>query len=203
MRRRGRDLYQPHPRGRDGRERAVDVGRLRQPAQGRRAQCDPDRRVPDQPQADRGQAQGGVAPSSLAIQRAPPLRGCPLLFGHAILLAMIETADEFCRLRTSQNPEEYNRAGWEEAPLQVWHEVIEKFPDMRHWVAYNKTGPMEILAILAGDSDGRVRHMVASKRKLSGALQLKLSTDPDRSVRQALVANRKVTREALQVLVND
>ena len=57
---RGRDLYQPHPRGRDGRERPRAVVRLRQPAQGRRAQRHPDRRVPDQPQADRGEAQGGV-----------------------------------------------------------------------------------------------------------------------------------------------
>ena len=57
---RGRDLYQPHPRGPDGRERPRAVGRLRQSAQGRGAQRHPDRRVPDQPQADRGQAQGGV-----------------------------------------------------------------------------------------------------------------------------------------------
>ena len=60
VRRRGRDLYQPHPRGRDGRERPVDVGRLRQSAQGRGAQRHPDRRVPDQPQADHGQEEGGV-----------------------------------------------------------------------------------------------------------------------------------------------
>ena len=49
---RGRDLYQPHPRGPDGRERPRAVVRLRQPAQGRGAQRHPDRGVPDQPQAD-------------------------------------------------------------------------------------------------------------------------------------------------------
>ena len=37
MRRRGRDLHLPHPRGPDDRERAVAVDRLRQPPQGRRA----------------------------------------------------------------------------------------------------------------------------------------------------------------------
>ena len=58
--RRGRDLYQPHPRGCDRREWARDVDRLRQSAQGRGAQRHPDRRVPDQPQADHGQAEGGV-----------------------------------------------------------------------------------------------------------------------------------------------
>jgi hypothetical protein len=116
---------------------------------------------------------------------------------------MIESAAEFYRLRTSQDPAEYHRAAWEEAPLRVWHDVIEQFPDMRHWVAHNKTVPMEILAILAGDSDSRVRHMVASKRKLSAPLQMKLSTDPDESVRRALVVNAKVTRDVLQVLAND
>ena len=58
--RRGRHLHQPHPRGRDRRERAVDVDRLRQSAQGRGAQRHPDRRVPDQSQADHSEAQGGV-----------------------------------------------------------------------------------------------------------------------------------------------
>ena len=46
--RRGRHLYQPHPRGRHRRKRAVDVGGLRQSAQGRGAQRHPDRRMPDQ-----------------------------------------------------------------------------------------------------------------------------------------------------------
>ena len=59
--RRRRHLYQPHPRGCDRRERARDVDRLRQSAQGRRAQRHPDRRMPDQPQADHRQAEGGVS----------------------------------------------------------------------------------------------------------------------------------------------
>ena len=60
-RRRGRDLYQPDPRGCDGGERACDVDRVRQSAQGRRPQRGADRRVPDQPQADRGEEEGGVS----------------------------------------------------------------------------------------------------------------------------------------------
>ena len=58
--RRGRHLHQPHPRGRDGGERPVAVVRLRQSAQGRGAQRDPDRRVPDQPPAHFGEEEGGV-----------------------------------------------------------------------------------------------------------------------------------------------
>ena len=70
--RRGRDLHQPHPRGSDGRERPACCGRLRQPAQGRGAERRADRRVPDQSQADPGEAQGGLTRSG-AIP--PELRG--------------------------------------------------------------------------------------------------------------------------------
>src|SRR5258708_5927783 len=62
MRRRGRDLYQPRARGRDRRERADVLVRVRQPAQGRGAQRGADRRVPDQPQADQREKEGGVSP---------------------------------------------------------------------------------------------------------------------------------------------
>src|SRR4030088_2830257 len=63
MRRRGRHLYQPRTRGRHGRERAHLLVRVGQSAQGRRAQCHPDRRMPDQPQADQRQEEGGVTRS--------------------------------------------------------------------------------------------------------------------------------------------
>ena len=53
--RRGRHLYQPHPRGRDGGERPRAVVRFGQSAQGRSAERGADRRMPDQPQADQRQ----------------------------------------------------------------------------------------------------------------------------------------------------
>src|SRR3981081_2192870 len=59
MRRRGRDLYQPRARGRHGRERPHLLVRVGQSAQGRRPQRHPDRRMPDQPQADQRQEEGG------------------------------------------------------------------------------------------------------------------------------------------------
>ena len=70
--RRGRDLYQPHPRGRHGRERPGDVDRVRQPAQGRGAQRGADRRVPDQPQADPGQEEGGLSTPDMPDCRVEP-----------------------------------------------------------------------------------------------------------------------------------
>ena len=74
--RRGRDLHQPHPRGRDGRERAVAVVRVGQSAQGRGAQRGADRRMPDQSQADPGEAQGGVNARVDAHKRKAPQRCC-------------------------------------------------------------------------------------------------------------------------------
>ncbi len=57
---RRRDLHQPHPRGRDGGEWSGAVVRVGQSAQGRGAERDPDRRVPQQPQASRTEEEGGV-----------------------------------------------------------------------------------------------------------------------------------------------
>ena len=116
---------------------------------------------------------------------------------------MITSVAEFRRLRESQEPQEYHRAAWEEAPLEVWHELIEHHPDMRFWVAHNKTVPHEILAVLANDADSHVRHMVASKNNLQAHLEVKFSKDPNESVRQVLVRKRKVSLEALQQLAQD
>ena len=54
---------------------------------------------------------------------------------------MIKSAGEFVKLRNSDVPEEYNRSATEEADELVWLEIIKKFPDMRSWVAHNKTIP--------------------------------------------------------------
>ena len=75
VRRRGRDLCQPGARGSNRRQWPRAVDRIRQSAQGRRTQCGTDRRVPHQPQADRGQAQSGVAKPSL--RRLPGRRAKP------------------------------------------------------------------------------------------------------------------------------
>ena len=81
----------------------------------------------------------------------------------------IESAEEFVRLRTSDDPAEYNRAAQDEASESTWREVIERFPDMRFWVVQNKTVPLSVLEILRHDTDDRVRHMVTSKRSWARA----------------------------------
>ena len=114
---------------------------------------------------------------------------------------MIESAADFVRLRTSEIPGEQYRAAHDAAA--VWRAVIEKYPDMREWVARNKTVPVEVLEALSHDPDSRVRVAVAMKRKLPEALQLVLAGDPDEGVRHRIACNAKATKRVLQMLADD
>ena len=116
---------------------------------------------------------------------------------------MIESADEFYRLRTSDDPEEYWHAAHDNAPDDVWREIIARFPDMRVFVAHNKTVPITILDVLANDADWRVRDMVAMKRKLPEYLQLRLAQDTHEAVRRSLVYNARATRRVLELIAHD
>lgn len=116
---------------------------------------------------------------------------------------MIQSAEEFLRLRQSEDPDEYGRASTDEAPLNVWLSVIDRFPELRSWVAHNKTVPLEVLERLASDPDATVRATVASKRKLSAELQSILRADGDASVRERLASNAKCNLESLRLLSLD
>ena len=116
---------------------------------------------------------------------------------------MIESAQEFRRLRISVVQEDYLRAANEDAPIKVWNEVIVSMPDMREWVAHNKTVPIEILEILSRDDSVEVRTVVAMKRKLPEFIQLDLATDADASVRFCLANNSKCTKRVLEILAMD
>ena len=116
---------------------------------------------------------------------------------------MIHSAEEFARLRTSTCREEYLRAAHEPAAAGVWIEVIKNFPDMKFWVAHNKSVPLEILEILSSDPDPRVRSAVAMKNRLPYQLMLILSSDPDESVRHRVAYNKKADASILTVLSRD
>jgi hypothetical protein len=116
---------------------------------------------------------------------------------------MIESADEFVRLRTSDDRELYRRATSDSAPEAVWLEVIGRYPEMKQWVAHNKTVPLTILELLADDLDPNVRHAVAQKRKLTLKLFAKLAEDSDETVRQRIACNAKVPMAILTQLVDD
>ncbi len=115
---------------------------------------------------------------------------------------MIRSADEFVALRDSDVKAEYDRSAMEEAPIAVWREVIEKFPDHRRWVAHNKTVPVEILEMLCV-FDASTRWFVARKRKLSTTLFERLSQDEDSDVRVAICTNKKTPLEILKRLLQD
>ncbi|MCX4883526.1 HEAT repeat domain-containing protein [Streptomyces sp. NBC_00847] len=116
---------------------------------------------------------------------------------------LIESAEEFVRLRFSDDPEEYGRASSEPASLEVWTEIVERYPETRFWVAHNKTVPLEILRVLATDPDPRVRWMVAAKRKLTPEILAQLAADPDESVRLSVARHKKTPRSVLEELLSD
>ena len=116
---------------------------------------------------------------------------------------MIRSAFEFIRLRTSEDKADYDRAAHEEAPAEVWWELVRDHPEMRTWVAHNKTVPPEVLEALSADSDPAVRGVVARKRKASPELLARLARDPDSGVRNAVACNPSTPAEVLRSLLHD
>ena len=116
---------------------------------------------------------------------------------------MIESAEEFVRLRESEIEEEYERAATDELPLNVCLDIIARFPHKKQWVVINKTVPIEILELLAVDPNPEVRWWVATKRKLTRDLFLKLSKDPDATVRERIACNAKTPIDILRGMYPD
>jgi hypothetical protein len=114
---------------------------------------------------------------------------------------MIGSAEEFVRLRRSEDKSEYDRAAREEAPLGVWWDVIDRHPDMKIWVVANKTVPLAVLEVLSKDEDTAVRDAVARKRSASREILERLAADSDSGVRYAVACNAKTTREVLEQLL--
>lgn len=115
---------------------------------------------------------------------------------------MIESAEEFSRLRLSSLKEEYDRAAHEEASVAVWIDVIENYPELRQWVAHNKTVPLEILKYLVENHPG-TNLFVADKRKLSPELFDILSRDENYLVRERIAINAKTPLNILEKLSKD
>ena len=103
---------------------------------------------------------------------------------------MINTTSEFIKLRNSDIPAEYNRTGIEEAPIDVWMELIENHPDMKVWVARNKSIPMEIINILSLDNDPVIRDAISSKYPLDIEIYQLFSKDADEGIRAKLTYNK-------------
>lgn len=108
---------------------------------------------------------------------------------------MIKTAEEFKKLRSSENLDEQRRAGVEEASIETWQEVIQKYPELKKWVIYNKTIPLEILNHLSKDCNPEIRSEVARKRKIDSEIFDRLKIDQDENVKLSLLYNRKLSEE--------
>ena len=116
---------------------------------------------------------------------------------------MINSADEFVMLRSSDDPESYLRAATDSAPIEVWQAVICDHPEMRCWVAQNKTVPLAVLEVLADDPEEDVRTAVAMKNKLTTELFTKLAADSREGVRARIAYNRNTPTEVLLSLSTD
>lgn len=115
----------------------------------------------------------------------------------------IESAEEFIRLRSSEDPSEYERASHDDAPIDVWYRLISEYPDMRFWVAHNRSVPNDVLAVLARDPSADVRSRVADVRRLSRDLFDLLSRDDNEGVRNRVAVNKKCPRDILEGLLDD
>lgn len=115
---------------------------------------------------------------------------------------MIESAENFIKLRSSRTKSEYDRSATEEASLEVWYDIIRRYPEYRRWVIHNKAVPLSILEHLY-DIDPSIRVFLARKRKLSLALFERLAQDSDPIVRGIISINKKTPKHVLEMLIRD
>jgi hypothetical protein len=118
----------------------------------------------------------------------------PAIMTEDCVKTMIASAEEFVELRRSERQEEYSRGTQDSAPREVWLEVIRRFPDMRFWVAQNKTVPVEVLALLATDQDDSVRASLAHNKKIPSEILESLLADQSQIV-SARPIKRQTTKD--------
>jgi hypothetical protein len=116
---------------------------------------------------------------------------------------MISSAQEFADLCASNDAALRERASKENALPTTWLQVLDLYPDLKIHVIWNKTVPIEILRVLARDSDAEVRFWVAMKRKLDDELLTELARDPDERVRNRIANNAKTPMHVLEALAAD
>ncbi|MGW5771102.1 hypothetical protein ACWEVY_18405 [Streptomyces longwoodensis] len=113
---------------------------------------------------------------------------------------MIESAEEFVRLRESGDSADYQRIKREEASPDVWWTLVRDHPDMRFWVTFNRTVPQDVLRHLAGDDDWRVRANIAGRRGAPQDVLDALSRDGHDAVVASVASNPGTPTEVLERL---
>ncbi|WP_227467774.1 hypothetical protein [Nocardioides lijunqiniae] len=82
---------------------------------------------------------------------------------------MIKSADEYKRWFDAPDSTERVRKLWEPAAVETWLEVIERFPECRAEVAWNREVPLAVLELLRQDEDENVRWHVRTRATWLGA----------------------------------
>jgi hypothetical protein len=115
----------------------------------------------------------------------------------------IRSAEEFVNLRASSTKADQYAASRCCATEGVWLDVIRRFPEMKKWVAHNKSIQPSIISLLSVDADPTVRLFIAMKRKCPPEVLQRLASDQDESVRNAVALNPHTPTTVLAVLAND
>jgi len=116
---------------------------------------------------------------------------------------MIVSAIDFIRMCSSNDPDEVNQTLWDEAPIDVWKEIIVRHPDKCIDVAQNRTIQDDIIKMLSLCADVNVRTLIAEKGNSPIDVLTSLSKDADERVRRKVAANRKTPIGILEYLVAD
>ncbi|MFK0313325.1 hypothetical protein ACIQUF_19095 [Pseudomonas sp. NPDC090233] len=91
----------------------------------------------------------------------------------------------------------------QQAPEEIWLEILNRYPELDTAVASNKTIPDSIIELLSISDDVNVRWRIALKRRLSRSAFDRLAIDKDASVRQRIACNPKVPIDILRQLTQD
>lgn len=117
--------------------------------------------------------------------------------------SMIKTANEFISLCSSAEQGDSDLSMSEEAPIEVWNELIDLHPLSLIDIAQNRTIPSEIISKLSVTGDATVRAIIAEKRRLPVHLFPMLASDADEIVRRRIACNAKTPIELVRHLMSD
>lgn len=100
---------------------------------------------------------------------------------------LIRSADDLVHFYTGGGTqEEFQQARWAELPVELWLDLIDRFPEHRLIVQDQKRVPVEVLEALADDPAVQVREAVAEKKHLPLHLYEKFARDPHHQVREGI-----------------
>lgn len=116
---------------------------------------------------------------------------------------MISDIKEYLYLTDSDSKSDNNRIINEELSSDLISEIIKNYPERKSWIIHNKLIPIKILEELATDDNDDVRFTIAMKKKCNRVTFEKLLKDKNYSVRLAVVRNKKLPIDLLEIIAND